>query len=91
MPSPNTPHPATNATHEPHKTNRNARTEQESLAEQVESIRSEVQALTATLGKVAAKQWTDVQSTAQDTVRRNPIAAVAIAAGLGFLYGAIRR
>jgi ElaB/YqjD/DUF883 family membrane-anchored ribosome-binding protein len=61
------------------------------LSEQVESIRSEVQALTATLGKVAAKQWTEAQSSAEETVRRNPIAAVAIAAGLGFLYGAIRR
>jgi ElaB/YqjD/DUF883 family membrane-anchored ribosome-binding protein len=87
MPSPNASH---ETAREPLKANRHAR-EPESLSEQIDAIRSEIETLTATLGEVAAKQWDQAQSSAEDTIRRNPFAAVAIAAGLGFLYGAIRR
>jgi ElaB/YqjD/DUF883 family membrane-anchored ribosome-binding protein len=87
--------PAPNASHEtarePLKANRHARSEPESLSEQIDAIRSDIQALTATVGDVAGKQWGQAQTSAQDTIRRNPLAAVAIAAGLGFLYGAFRR
>jgi len=70
--------------------NRNAR-EPESLSEQIDAIRSEIQALTSTLGGVAAKQWGQAQTSAEDSIRRNPFVAVGIAAGLGFLYAALRR
>jgi ElaB/YqjD/DUF883 family membrane-anchored ribosome-binding protein len=70
--------------------NRNAR-EPESVSEQIDAIRSEIQALTSTLGGVAAKQWGQAQTSAQDSIRRNPFMAVGIAAALGFLYAALRR
>jgi ElaB/YqjD/DUF883 family membrane-anchored ribosome-binding protein len=70
--------------------NRNAR-EPESIAEQIDAIRSEIQSLTSTLGGVAAKQWGQAQTSAEESIRRNPFVAVGIAAGLGFLYAALRR
>ncbi len=86
-----TPEPSRNAS----KPNRNAsiRTarEPESLSEQIDAIRSEIQALTSTLGGVAAKQWGQAQTSAEESIRRNPFVAVGIAAGLGFLYAALRR
>lgn len=87
--------PSTNASHEAPrdmpKTNRNARDDAEVLSEQIESIRSEIRTLTAMVGDVAADQWTQAQTSAADQIRRNPLAAVGIAAGLGFLYALIRR
>jgi ElaB/YqjD/DUF883 family membrane-anchored ribosome-binding protein len=68
------------------------------LAEQLETIRAEVQNLTSTVGKIANKQIGRAQdkaveaaSQAEDAIRQNPIQAVAIAVGLGFLFGVLTR
>jgi len=54
--------------------------------------------LTSTVGRIANKQIGRAQdrameaaSEAEDAIRRNPLSAVAIAAGLGFLVGAFMR
>src|SRR5262245_23041195 len=87
--------PSTNASHEAlrdtPKINRGARDDTEILSQQIESIRSEVQTLTAMVGDMATSQLSQAQSSAEDSIRRNPLAAVAIAAGLGFLYALVRR
>jgi ElaB/YqjD/DUF883 family membrane-anchored ribosome-binding protein len=68
------------------------------LAEQLETIRAEVQNLTSTVGKIANKQIGRAQdkaveaaSQAEDAIRQNPLQAVAIAVGLGFLFGVLTR
>jgi len=54
--------------------------------------------LTSTVGRIANKQLGRAQDTAIETareaeeaIRRNPLSAVAIAAGLGFLFGVFTR
>jgi ElaB/YqjD/DUF883 family membrane-anchored ribosome-binding protein len=70
----------------------------EDLAAQIDSIRADVQNLTSTLRRVANKQVGHAQDLAmekaqeaEDAIRRNPLSAVAIAAGLGFLFGVFTR
>jgi len=70
----------------------------EDLAAQVEAIRSDVQNLTSTLRRVAGKQVGNAQDMAmekaheaEEAIRQNPLSAVAIAAGLGFLFGVFTR
>lgn len=68
------------------------------LANQVDAIRADLQNLTSTVGKIANKQISRAQdkametaSDAEEAIRRNPFQAVAIAAGLGFLFGVFTR
>jgi ElaB/YqjD/DUF883 family membrane-anchored ribosome-binding protein len=68
------------------------------LATQVEAIRADIQNLTSTVGRIANKQLGRAQDTAMNTaheaeeaIRRNPLSAVAIAVGLGFLFGVFTR
>ena len=68
------------------------------LANQIDAIRAEIQTLTSTVGRVANKQINRAQDKAIETaqeaeeaIRRNPLAAVGIAAGLGFLFGVFTR
>ena len=68
------------------------------LAEQIETIRAEVQNLTSTVGRIANKQLGRAQdkaveaaSQAEEAIRQNPLQAVAIAVGLGFLFGVLTR
>jgi ElaB/YqjD/DUF883 family membrane-anchored ribosome-binding protein len=68
------------------------------LADQLETIRAEVQNLTSTVGRIANKQLGRAQdkaveaaSQAEDAIRQNPLQAVAIAVGLGFLFGVLTR
>ena len=70
----------------------------EELAEQIEAIRADIQSLTSTVSRVANKQLGQAQdkaveamSNAEDAIRENPVSAVAIAAGLGFLFGIFTR
>jgi ElaB/YqjD/DUF883 family membrane-anchored ribosome-binding protein len=70
----------------------------EDLAAQVDAIRGDIQNLTSTVGRVANKQLGRAQDKAMDTaheaeeaIRRNPLSAVAIAVGLGFLFGVFTR
>jgi ElaB/YqjD/DUF883 family membrane-anchored ribosome-binding protein len=68
------------------------------LASQIDAIRADMQNLTSTVSKIANKQINRAQNkaveTAQDAeeaIKRNPLQAVAIAAGLGFLFGVFTR
>jgi ElaB/YqjD/DUF883 family membrane-anchored ribosome-binding protein len=68
------------------------------VSDQIDAIRADIEALTATVARVANQQMSRAQDKmaetardAEDAVRRNPVAAVAIAAGLGFLFGVFTR
>jgi ElaB/YqjD/DUF883 family membrane-anchored ribosome-binding protein len=68
------------------------------LAEQIVGIRAELQSLSSMVGRIANKQLGRVQDKAVETanqveeaIRQNPLSALAIAAGLGFLFGVFTR
>lgn len=68
------------------------------LADQVEAIRADIQSLTSTVARMANKQLNRAQDKAMETaneaeeaIRRNPLSAVAIAVGLGFVFGVFTR
>ena len=70
----------------------------EDLANQIDAIRADIQSLTSTVGRIANKQINRAQDKAMETaneaeeaIRRNPLSAVAIAVGLGFLFGVFTR
>ena len=70
----------------------------EELAEQIAAIRTDIQSLTSTVSRIANKQLGRAQDRvveaahgADEAIRRNPTSAVAIALGLGFLFGAFTR
>jgi len=68
------------------------------LANQIDAIRADLQNLTSTVGRIAKGQVNRAQDKAMETaneaeeaIKRNPLQAVAIAAGLGFLFGVFTR
>ena len=68
------------------------------LADQIDSIRADIQSLTSTVSRIANKQINRAQDRAVETanqaeeaIRQNPLSAVAIAIGLGFLLGVFTR
>lgn len=68
------------------------------IAEQIAGIRADLQSLTSTVGRIASKQLGRAQDRAmetanqvEDAIRQNPISAVAIAVGVGFLLGVFTR
>ena len=70
----------------------------EDLADQIDAIRADIQSLTSTVSRIANKQLSRAQDKALETaneaeeaIRRNPLSAVAIAVGLGFLLGVFTR
>jgi ElaB/YqjD/DUF883 family membrane-anchored ribosome-binding protein len=70
----------------------------EALANQIDAIRADIQSLTSTVTRIANKQLGRAQDKALETaneaeeaIRRNPLSAVAIAVGLGFLFGVFTR
>ena len=70
----------------------------EDLANQIDAIRADIQSLTSTVTRIANKQLSRAQDKALETaneaeeaIRRNPLSAVAIAVGLGFLFGVFTR
>jgi ElaB/YqjD/DUF883 family membrane-anchored ribosome-binding protein len=72
--------------------------EAQELANQIDAIRADLQNLTATVGRIANKQVNraqekvvDVANEAEEAIRRNPLSAIAIAVGLGFLFGIFTR
>jgi ElaB/YqjD/DUF883 family membrane-anchored ribosome-binding protein len=72
--------------------------EAQELANQIDAIRADLQNLSSTVGRIANKQINRAQHKAVDAaneaeaaIRRNPLSAVAIAVGLGFLFGVFTR
>ena len=72
--------------------------EAEDLNAQIDAIRTDMQNLTATVSRIANTQMGRAQEKAaetaqdaQEAIKRNPLQAVAIAAGLGFLFGVFTR
>ena len=72
--------------------------EAQELAIQIDAIRADLQNLSSTVGRIANKQINRAQDKAVDAaneaeaaIRRNPLSAVAIAVGLGFLFGVFTR
>ena len=70
----------------------------EELAGQIDAIRADIQSLTSTVSRMANKQINRAQdkaaetaSQAEEAIRQNPLSAVAIAIGLGFLFGVFTR
>lgn len=68
------------------------------LAAQIEAIRTDMQNLTSTVSRIGTSQMNRAQDKAKETaqeaqeaIKRNPLQAVAIAAGLGFLFGVFTR
>ena len=68
------------------------------LADQIDSIRADIQSLASTVSRIANKQINRAQDKAVETagqaeeaIRQNPLSAVAIAVGLGFLFGVFTR
>ena len=67
------------------------KTSRTEISDQIDELRSEIQNLATTLINVAAKQLACAQDSLEKSIRNNPIAAVGIAAAIGFLYAMIRR
>lgn len=72
--------------------------ETEDLNAQIEAIRADMQKLSSTVSSIAGKQINRAQNKAMETkqdaeevIKSNPLQAVAIAAGLGFLFGVFTR
>jgi ElaB/YqjD/DUF883 family membrane-anchored ribosome-binding protein len=72
--------------------------ETQELANQIDAIRADIQNLSSTVGRIANKQINraqdkavDAANEAEEAIRRNPLSAVAIAVGLGFLFGVFTR
>ena len=68
------------------------------IADQIDAIREDLQNLTSTVGRIANKQLNRAQdkamataSEAEEAIRRNPLQSVAIAVGVGFLFGVLTR
>lgn len=69
-----------------------------SVAEQIESLRSGIQSLASTVDRMAKEQMPHARlraigavNEAEAAVKRNPLSALAIALGLGFLFGVLTR
>jgi len=68
------------------------------LVEQIAQIRTDLQNLSSLVGRIADQQLGRAQDAAMATanqvvatIRQNPTSAVAIAVGLGFLFGVFMR
>lgn len=68
------------------------------LAADIETLREDFRKLSDTFTRLTGEQFDRAQSKASDTaaqaeeaIRRNPLSAMAIALGLGFLFGVMMR
>jgi ElaB/YqjD/DUF883 family membrane-anchored ribosome-binding protein len=76
----------------------NAGADVQDVAAELDAIRADIQNLTSTLGRFANKQFGYAQDRAfetareaEESIRQNPLSAVAIAAGVGFVFGVFSR
>jgi ElaB/YqjD/DUF883 family membrane-anchored ribosome-binding protein len=68
------------------------------LADEIEAIRADIKKLSSTVGRIANDKLNRAQEgamesakEAEDAIRRNPLQAIAIAIGVGFLFGVLTR
>ena len=61
------------------------------VSAQIESLRFELQTLKSSIAKAARGQVDATRENLEGRIRQDPLVAVAIAAGVGFLYALIRR
>ena len=68
------------------------------LTDEIEAIRADIKNLSSTVGRIANDRLNTAQASAmesakeaEDAIRRNPLQAVAIAIGVGFLFGVLTR
>jgi ElaB/YqjD/DUF883 family membrane-anchored ribosome-binding protein len=61
------------------------------LAQQIDGIRADLQSLSSTVRRIANNQLGRFQDKAGEAMRQNPLSVLAIAAGLGFLFGVFTR
>jgi len=68
------------------------------LADEIDDIRTEIQSLASSVGRIANKQIgraqvraTEAAHDVEAAIIRNPLTAIAIAVGLGFLFGVFTR
>jgi ElaB/YqjD/DUF883 family membrane-anchored ribosome-binding protein len=64
---------------------------QEELNTEIDEIQAQLQNLAATVSNAASRQIQTTQESLESTIKANPIASIAIAAAIGFLYAMIRR
>ena len=76
----------------------NVRASKGDLGTELEAIRADIQSLTSTVSRIANRQLNraqdkalDAANQAEEAIRQNPLSAVAIAVGLGFLFGIFTR
>jgi ElaB/YqjD/DUF883 family membrane-anchored ribosome-binding protein len=58
---------------------------------EIDELQSQLQKLAGTVSNVANKRIRTTQESLETIIRENPIASVAVAAAIGFLYAMIRR
>jgi ElaB/YqjD/DUF883 family membrane-anchored ribosome-binding protein len=61
------------------------------LADQIDAIRAELQSLRSTVGRIAQDKAVETATQAKEAIRQNPLSAIAVAVGLGFLFGVFTR
>jgi ElaB/YqjD/DUF883 family membrane-anchored ribosome-binding protein len=74
----------------PRPASRRSRT-QEEMNSEIDDLQAQLQNLASTVSNAAGRQIRTTQQSLESTIRENPIASVAIAAAIGFLYAMIRR
>jgi uncharacterized protein YjbJ (UPF0337 family) len=69
----------------------------DATTDQIEAIRNDIQNLASTVSRIANEQLdraqnkaVDATNQAEEVIRQNPLSAVAIAFGLGFVFGVFR-
>ena len=74
------------------------RSMESNLSEQIESLRAGIQSLASTVDRIAREQMPHARAKAigavneaEEAVKRNPLSALGIALGLGFLIGVFTR
>jgi len=58
---------------------------------EIDELQAQLQKLAGTVSNVASKRIRTTQESLETTIRENPIASVAVAVAIGFLYAMIRR
>jgi ElaB/YqjD/DUF883 family membrane-anchored ribosome-binding protein len=61
------------------------------LGDQIAAIRADLQKLNSAVGRVVKDEVTETNRQLEQTIQQNPLYAIGIALGLGFLFGVFTR